>query len=193
MPIESILRHVHKHPGFVYERVEWGGRTGELLHVHVRPRTGSRAICSKCDTKGPGYDRLPERSFTFIPLWGIAVFLIYAMRRVDCPTCGVTVEKVPWANGKEHTTLVYAWFLASWAKVLSWQEVARRFRTSWDTVFRSVEAAVVWGLAQRCLDGIRSIGVDELAWKKGYKYLTLVYQLATTAANGCSGSARTVP
>ncbi len=177
MPIESILRYVHKHPGFVYERVVWGGRMGDVLHVHVRPRAGSRAICSRCDTKRPGYDRLPERSFTFIPLWGIAVLLIYAMRRVDCPTCGVTVEKVPWANGKEHTTLVYAWFLASWAKVLSWQEVARRFRTSWDTVFRSVEAAVTWGLAHRCLDGIRAIGVDELAWKKHHKYLTLVYQL----------------
>jgi transposase len=103
--------------------------------------------------------------------------LIYAMRRVDCPTCGITVEKVPWANGKERTTLVYAWFLASWAKVMSWQEVARRFRTSWDTVFRSVEAAVTWGLAHRCLDGIRAIGVDELAWKKRHKYLTVVYQL----------------
>jgi transposase len=147
------------------------------LHVHVRPRAGSSAICSRCDTKRPGYDRLPERMFTFIPLWGIAVLLIYAMRRVECPTCGVTVEKVPWANGKEHTTLVYAWFLASWAKVLSWKEVARRFRTSWDTVFRSVEAAVTWGLAHRCLDDIRAIGVDELAWKKRHKYLTLVYQL----------------
>lgn len=177
MPIESILRRIHKHPGFVYERVEWGGRAGDVLRVHVRPRAGSRAICAGCETKRPGYDRLPERSFTFIPLWGIAVYLIYAMRRVDCPACGVTVEKVPWANGKEHTTLVYAWFLASWAKVLSWKEVARRFRTSWDTVFRSVEAAVSWGLAERCLDGIRSIGVDELAWKKGHKYLTLVYQL----------------
>jgi transposase len=178
MPIESILRHVHKHPGLVYERIAWGGRQRDALHVHVRPRAGAKAICSKCNTRRPGYDRLSERLFAFIPLWGIAVFFIYAMRRVDCPTCGVTVEKVPWANGKEQITLVYAWFLASWAKVLSWQEVARRFRTSWDTVFRAVEAAVTWGLAHRCLDGIRSIGVDELAWKKRpTKYLTLVYQI----------------
>ena len=178
MPIESILRRVHKHPGFVYERIDWGGRQRDALHVHVRPRAGAKAICSKCNNRRPGYDRLSERLFAFIPLWGIAVFFIYAMRRVDCPTCGVTVEKVPWANGKEQTTLVYAWFLASWAKVLSWQEVARRFRTSWDTVFRAVEAAVTWGLAHRCLDGIRSIGVDELAWKKRpTKYLTLVYQI----------------
>src|SRR5262249_25633101 len=49
------------------------------------------------------------------------------------------------------------------------------------TVFRSVEHAVRWGLEHRNLDGVRSIGVDELAWKKGHKYLTVVYQID----NGC--------
>jgi transposase len=181
MQLQSILRRIHKHPGFVYDRVEWAGRGTEAFHIHVRPRAGAKAICAKCETKRPGYDTLAERLFAFVPLWGIAVYLVYAMRRVDCPTCGVTVEKVPWAQGKQRTTLVYAQFLAGWAKVLSWQEVARRFHTSWDTVFRSVEAIVTWGLAHRCLDGIRAIGVDELAWKAHHKYLTLVYQLD----NGC--------
>jgi transposase len=120
---------------------------------------------------------LNSRHFAFVPLWGLAVFLVYAMRRVECPRCGITVEAVPWASGKMQTTHALTWFLASWAKVLSWKETARRFRTSWDTVFRSVEHAVRWGLAHRSLDGIRSIGVDELSWKKGHKYLTLVYQL----------------
>lgn len=85
-------------------------------------------------------------------------------------------RRVPWAAGKMQTHAL-AWFLASWAKVLSWSEVARRFRSSWDTVYRCVEHAVRWGLEHRNLDGIRSIGVDELSWKKGQKYLTLVYQI----------------
>ena len=38
------------------------------------------------------------------------------MRRVDCPTCGVTVERVPWGDGKGHLTTSYLWFLARWAK-----------------------------------------------------------------------------
>jgi transposase len=120
---------------------------------------------------------LAPRHFTFVPFWGLAVLFVYAMRRVDCQRCGVTVETVPWAAGKTQSTHAFVWFVASWAKVLSWTEVARRFRSSWDTVFRCVEHAVRWGLEHRSLDGIRSIGVDELAWKKGHKYLTLVYQL----------------
>ena len=51
------------------------------------------------------------------------------------------------------------------------------FHASWDSVFRSVEMAVAWGRAHQNLDGIRAIGIDEIAWKKGHKYLTLVYQI----------------
>ena len=36
---------------------------------------------------------------------------------------------------------------------------------------------VEWGLKQRSLEGITAIGVDEIQWRKGHKYLTLVYQI----------------
>jgi transposase len=178
MHIESILRRLHPVPGFVYGKARWAGTPGTpQLWVHIRARKGSDGICSSCFKKRAGYDSLTTRHFAFVPVWAIPVWLVYAMRRVDCPRCGVTVEAVPWASGKMQTTHALVWFLASWAKVLSWKEVGRRFRTSWDTVFRCVEHAVRWGLEHRSLDDIRAIGVDELAWKKRHKYLTLVYQL----------------
>jgi transposase len=178
MHIESILRRLQPQPGFVYDRVGWGGsRLRPEVHVHILPRKGSYAICSKCMRKRPGYDVLDTRWFAFVPLWGLPVFFAYAMRRVDCRRCGVTVEAVPWATGKMQATHALVWFLASWAKVLSWKEVARRFHSTWDTVFRCVEHSVRWGLEHRSLDAILAIGVDELSWKKRHKYLTLVYQL----------------
>ena len=178
MHLESILRRLQPVSGFVYRTVEWAGTHARpALHVRVEPRKGSQGICSACCKKRPGYDTLEPRLFTFVPLWGLAVSLVYAMRRVDCFRCGVTVEMVPWASGKTHATHAFIWFIASWARSLSWMETARRFRSTWDTVFRCVEHAVRWGLEHRDLDGIHAIGVDELAWKKGHKYLTLVYQL----------------
>jgi transposase len=178
MRLQSILRRLHPQPGFIYGPISWIG-TGErsALHVQLRPRRGVKPVCSGCGKKGPGYDTLSERLFAFVPFWGLMVYLVYSMRRVDCERCGVTVEMVPWATGKSPTTHALTWFLASWAKVLSWTEVARRFRTTWYTVFQCVEEAVRWGLEHRNLDFVRSIGVDELAWKKGHKYLTLVYQI----------------
>jgi transposase len=68
-------------------------------------------------------------------------------------------------------------FLAGWAKRLSWQETARIFHASWQKVFHSVEWVVQWGLAHRDLSNIRSVGVDEVLWHRGHKYLTVVYQI----------------
>jgi transposase len=68
-------------------------------------------------------------------------------------------------------------FLARWARRLSWKETAQAFRTSWDKVFDAVEHVVTWGLEHRTLGQIDAIGVDEIQYAKGHKYLTLVYQI----------------
>ena len=150
---------------------------GPALVVQVRPRKNGRPYCSGCGRPGPAYDRLEERRFEFVPFWGILVFLAYRMRRVNCKRCGVTVEMVPWCDGKNQLTTTYRWFLSTWAKRLSWSEVAAIFRTSWDSVCRAVEHAVEWGLAHRDLSELTALGIDEIAWNRGHRYLTLVYDI----------------
>jgi transposase len=176
MQLKTILNRVQKHPRFVYETVSLSEQ-GRAIEVQVRSRANSRPICSVCQRPGPGYDTLEPRRFEFVPLWGLAVFFLYAMRRVDCSDCGVRVESVPWAKGKHRLTDTYAWFLAGWAKRMSWKDVAEAFRTSWDNVFRSVRMAVQWGRQHRDLHDIKAIGVDEIQWLRGHQYLTLVYQI----------------
>jgi transposase len=176
--LKTIVNHLERHKSFVYKRARWAdSRTKTAIEILIEPRANSRAICSGCHSPAPGYDRRPERRFEFVPLWQIAVYFVYAMRRVKCPTCGVKVEKVPWCDGKNQLTTTYRWFLAGWAKRLSWKGVAEAFGTTWQNVFRSVKHAVSWGLAQRDLEGIEALGVDEVQWRKGHKYLTLVYQI----------------
>ena len=178
MQLKTILNRVQKFKSFVYGNIVWldSGEDPELL-IEVVPRANGKPICSGCGRPGPGYDTLPLRLFEFVPLWGIAVFFSYAMRRVDCQRCGVTVEAVPWADGKHTLTTTYMHFLAAWARRLSWKETAVIFRTTWEKVFHSVEWAVEWGLAHRDLSNVSSIGVDEVLWHRGHKYLTVVYQI----------------
>lgn len=70
------------------------------IEIQIEPQANGRAICSGCGKRASGYDQLAKRRFEFMPLWQISVYFVYAMRRVDCPTCGVKVEKVPWCDGK---------------------------------------------------------------------------------------------
>ena len=113
MQLKSILNRIERYKSFVYGKVQWVEKAARpTIEVQIAARAKSRPICSGCGRKGPGYDRLPPRRFEFVPLWQIAVFFVYAMRRVDCPRCGVTVEQVPWAEGKCTLTTSFRWFLA---------------------------------------------------------------------------------
>jgi len=178
MRIQTILNRVEKFKSFVYGRVSVEEDKGSpVVVVELQPRKNNRPLCSGCGRPGPVYDRLEERRFEFVPLWGIAVFFAYRMRRVKCVSCGVRVEQVPWCDGKNRLTTTYRWFLATWAKRLSWTEVGAIFQTSWDSACRAVEHAVEWGLAHRDLSKVTSLGVDEIAWHRGHTYLTLVYDI----------------
>jgi transposase len=135
MRLITILNRCTKFKRFVFEGSHLDEH--ERIMVNVRSRKNSKAECSRRGQLSTTYDTTTDpRLFEFVPLWGFPVFLVYRMRRVDCKACGrVVVEKVPWSTGKHHLTDIYRCFLAQWAKKLSWTEVARSFRTSWEKVY----------------------------------------------------------
>ena len=100
------------------------------------------------------------------------------MRRVQCSKCKkVVIEKVPWADGKNHLTFFYIKYLSDWAKEMAWQTVANRFRTSWQSVHRSVQSVVNYGLKHRNIADVKALGIDKVQYHAGHKYMTLVYQI----------------
>ena len=128
--------------GFVYSEVRMlGNKKAEAIEVRVAAHASIPARCSRCQHPSQGYDRLPERRWQFVPLWGIPVWLLYAPRRVQCGEHGVVVEHIPWSDGKRPLTIAMMGFLARWARRLSWRETALVFHTSWESVFRSVDLA----------------------------------------------------
>ena len=189
MRLISLLNHYQHFPGFVYEKARLCA-PAQTIEITVRPRRGSKPVCSGCHKLGSAYDHLSLRRFEFVPLWGCMVVLLYHMRRVDCRACGVRVETVPWGIGKHQLTKAYMLFLAHWARKLSWQETAVSFRTSWDKVCQSVEYVVQWGLDHRQLGPIVAIGVDEIQYAKGHKYPDFWSTRSSSTARACYGSAR---
>ena len=80
MLVTTILNKVEKHKGFVFgkARMKVGDDGRERIEVPVRPRKNGKARCSGCGRPSPLYDRLKERRFHYVPLWCIAVVLVYA-------------------------------------------------------------------------------------------------------------------
>ncbi len=74
-----LNRALLKIKSFMYGEVSWvEGEEEPSIEIEVRGRANIRPECSGCGGRGPGYDRLPERRFEFIPFWGIKVFFLYA-------------------------------------------------------------------------------------------------------------------
>ncbi len=158
------------------------GREGqaECIEIRLVPHEAIRGRCSACRQPAPGYDRLSERKWLFVPLWGIPTWFRYAPRRVHCGEHGIIVEHLPWSQGKRPITCAMMGFLALWARRLSWRETARVFQTSWEAVYRSIEWFVQWGLDRRVLEGVEALGVDEIHWGHGLRadnFLTVIYQI----------------
>ena len=182
LKIKTILNRIQPYVGFVYQDIRFCEEEGLPCRIEIRlePHRSIRGRCSQCRQPRPGYDRLEERRWGHVPLWGMPVDFLYVPRRVQCPQHGVVVEHLPWNQGKRSLTTAMMGFLARWARRLSWRETAQAFQVSWEAVYRSVEWFVQWGLAHRELEGVESIGVDEIHWGHGLRasnFLTVLYQI----------------
>jgi len=177
LTLKSILNIVQPIKGFVYESVRYSQARAKTIETVVLARCGSQARCSGCGRPGPTYDHLDTRVWLMPPLWQLALLLIYTMRRVACPRCGIVVEKVPWASGKNQLCDGFRLLLSRWARKLSWQETALSFGVSWADVYGSVQWVVDYGLKHRVLGNIRAIGIDEICVRVGRVFWTLIYQI----------------
>jgi len=175
MLIKTLLNKCYHIKGFVYKNAKL--INDKTIKVEINARKNSKGQCSECNAKCPTYDHLKERIFLFISIWGYRVIFVYKPRRIQCKEHGIKVEYMPWANGKSSICEPLKLLLAHWAKQLSWKQVADEFKVSWIHVFEAVEYVVKYGLANRILDNVRAIGIDEIQYLKGHKYLTLVYQI----------------
>jgi len=175
MLIESIVRSTLGIKRHVVSSVE---QNDECVEISLDIRKGWRLPCRSCGTLGRVRDRLATRTWKHVPLWGIPVTLRYAPARVRCLKCGaIRVEDIPWSQGKCQLSTGLIWLLASWSKLLAWDQVARLFRVHWNTVAAAVRQAVAYGLEHREMGEVLYIGIDELSRRKGHVYVTNVYDL----------------
>jgi transposase len=164
----------------VIEEVDWeeedGEGSGPRLVVHVRPYKRLAGRCGRCGRKCPGYDRgQGRRRWRALDLGTVRAYLEAGTPRVSCPAHGVITAAVPWArHGAAHTRFFddqVAWLAAACSK----STITALMRISWRTtgVIIARVAAEAEAACDR-LDGLRRIGIDEISYRRGHKYLVVV-------------------
>ena len=148
----------------------------QAVVVSARPVARARNRCGRCHRRAPRYDNGEgRRRWRALDLGTTKVFIEATAPRVRCADHGVTVAAVPWArHGAGHTRDFDD--LAAWLAVrTSKSAVMELLRVAWRTV-GSIVARVnadIDATVDR-LDGLRKIGIDEISYKRGHRYLIVV-------------------
>ena len=155
--------------------------TREVLVFSVRCKAREASRCSRCRKRCPGYDGGDgTRRWRTLDVGTTKAYLQAAAPRVECPEDGVVVAHVPWARpGAKHTWAfedTCAWLAAHAAMSV----LTVLLRIAWRTVAAIVTRVVADGRdTNDLLAGLTRIGIDEISYRKGHRYLTVVVDHTT--------------
>ena len=158
------------------QRVDLKLKDGEV-HVYLAHEDSREWACAECGALCPLYDHQPERQWRHLDTCQYRTILHAEPPRSQCPEHGVRVVKLPWAEASSRFTALFEGLAIEWLKHASQKAVGEQLRLSWDEIHGIMERAVERGLARRQAEEIPHLGVDEKAFRKGHKYLTLVNDL----------------
>jgi transposase len=161
------------------------GVEGVIVTVRLRRR---RRVCGRCGQTGRRvrvHDHRVKR-WRHLDLGSQRCLIECDLRRVWCLDCGAQFEAVPWARHGSRYTRDFEDTVAWLAQQMAKTPIAGLLRIAWDSVGRIVERVVADHLDERRLEGLIAIGVDEISYRRGQRYLTSVADHASGSIVWCA-------
>ena len=157
----------------VIERVDFDEEADAVV-AQVRPRRAKKQRCGRCGRRAPGYDQGEgRRRWRSLDLGEIRSFVEADAPRVNCAEHGPTVIQVPWARHNAGHTRAFDDTVAWLATHTSKTAITVLLRIAWATVGAIVARVVDEARAEvDPFDGLVRIGIDEISYKRGHRYLT---------------------
>jgi transposase len=137
---------------------------------------GRKLFCPECGfTTKARYDTRPVFStWRHLDLGRWRLEVRAPLRRIDCPRHGARIEGVPFARAGSRFTRDFEDLVGWLATTMDKTALCRLVRIDWDTTGRIIERVMETGLDPNRLDNLFVCGADEVSWRKGHSYLTLV-------------------
>lgn len=130
--------------------------------------------CAECGGPAKWYDHQPERQWRHLDTCQYRTVLHARPPRAECGEHGVRVVKLPWAEASSRFTVLFEALAIEWLKEASQKAVARQMELSWEEIHGIMERAVERGLERRKAEKVAQMGIDEKAFRRGHRYVTLV-------------------
>jgi transposase len=167
--VSTAFNRLLQIPGASVTDVVIGARDVEVM---LRPK--ARLLTCPCGKRLPAvYDRR-RRRWRHLDLGRCRLWLVYQIRRIDCPDCGVRTEELPWARPGARHTRDFEDMTLWLAQRTDRTTVATVMRCAWDTVTAIINRGVAELLDERRLHTLYRIGVDEICYRHPHRYLTII-------------------
>ena len=169
MRVSTAFNRLLQIPGAWVTDVVIGDRDVE---VTLRPR--ARLLSCPCGMLCSAvYDRR-RRRWRHLDLGRCRLWLVYEIRRLECPDCGVRTKELPWARPGARHTRDFEDMVLWLAQRTDRTSVATLMRCGWETVTAIINRGVAELLDARRLQALYRIGVDEVCYRHPHRYLTIV-------------------
>lgn len=142
--------------------------------VKVVPDKRYQPVCHVCGRKVRDIHSNNKRTVRDLNIFGAQSFISVSYRTVRCPQCGEVVEKVELMDPGQRITKRLARYILGLCDLMTIQEVARHLDLNWKTVKELHKSFLRERFAKEDIGCPKILAVDEIAVKKGHRYLTVV-------------------
>jgi transposase len=146
--------------------------TDDAVNVWLKPR--ARLMSCPCGKRLRSFYDRRERRWRHLDLAGRRLWLVFEIRRIDCPDCGIVTEALPWARPGARHTRDFEDMVLWLAQRTDRTTVATLMRCAWETVTAMINRGVAELLDARRLQSLYRIGVDEICYRHPHRYITVV-------------------
>lgn len=172
----SILYHGWGLENYRYLRTDF--EAGAIwFHVEKKPDKRRCPCCLGTEVVLAG--QVPPSYVRTLPIGGKQVWVVLHLHRVSCVCGAVVQESREIAEPKKHYTHQLVRYILDLCRKMTISDVARHLSMSWDTIKEVLKTDLQERAKKITWKGLKYIGIDEISYRKGHKYLTVVLDLET--------------
>lgn len=176
MNIKKLLKSILNVNCIKIKNVKFDQITSSVF-IHVDITKGQKSRCPVCGKKCTGYDSTTQnRSWRSLDFDSCKVYVVYDIKRIQCPEHGIHTEQIPWAYPYSGFTKEFEQQMAYLALYLNKTEVSKLMRINWRTagsILSRTKNRLEPDSSVR-FENLKRIGIDETSYRKGHKYVTII-------------------
>jgi len=157
-------------------KISYGG-----LSIELERTPKEKLTCPVCKSPDISLYGSTHRILRDLTISKRRVYLFLSQNRIYCSKCGVHNERLSFVDPYARHTRRFEEFIHQLCRFLTITDVAELFQLKWDEV-KLIDRKYLhkkYKKRKKLWRKLRKLGVDEIAIKKGHKYLTVIVNLDT--------------